>query len=81
MRPVYAEASKNFVRERTDRLLARRRRLGPQGRRTVCWPPNRPDRLYDKQEHLMYIVAEEIADNPTAIARGHKERRTAVRHR
>ena len=29
----------------------------------------------------MYIVAEEIADNPTAIARGHKERRTAVRHR
>jgi hypothetical protein len=46
----------------------------------VCWPPNRPDRLYAKQE-LMYIVAEEIADNPTAIARGHKERRTAVRHR
>jgi len=77
--PVYAEASKNFVRERTDRLLARRRRLGPHGR-MVCWPPNRPDRLYAKQE-LMYIVAEEIADNPTAIARGHKERRTAVRHR
>lgn len=37
-------------------------------------------RLYDKREHLMYIVAEEIADNLTAIVGGHEERRTAVRH-
>lgn len=39
----------------------------------------RLNRLYDKREHLMYIVAEEIADNLTAIVRGHKERRMAVR--
>ena len=40
----------------------------------------RLNRLYDKREHLMYIVAEEIADNLTAIVRGHKERRMALRH-
>jgi hypothetical protein len=38
------------------------------------------NRLYDKREHLMYIVAEEIADNLTAIVPGHEERRMAVRH-
>jgi PAS domain S-box-containing protein len=40
----------------------------------------RLNRLYDKQEHLMYVVAEEIADSLTTIPRGHKERRMAVRH-
>lgn len=40
----------------------------------------RLNRLYDKREHMMYIVAEEVADNLTAVVRGHKERRMAVRH-
>jgi PAS domain S-box-containing protein len=40
----------------------------------------RLNRLYDKPEHLMYIVAEEIADSLTAIVRGPKERRMALRH-
>jgi PAS domain S-box-containing protein len=40
----------------------------------------RLNRLYDKREHMMYIVAEEVADNLTPVVRGHKERRMAVRH-
>jgi PAS domain S-box-containing protein len=41
----------------------------------------RLNRLYDKREHLMYIVAEETADSLTAaVVRDRKERRTAVRH-
>jgi PAS domain S-box-containing protein len=40
----------------------------------------RLNRLYDKREHMMYIVAEEVADILTAVVRGGKERRMAVRH-
>lgn len=40
----------------------------------------RLNRLYDKREHAMHIVAEEVADNLTAIVRAHKERRMALRH-
>jgi len=38
------------------------------------------NRLYDKREHMIYIVAEEVADILTAVVRGGKERRMAVRH-
>ena len=40
----------------------------------------RLNRLYDKREHMIYIVAEEVADILTAVVRGGKERRMAVRH-
>lgn len=40
----------------------------------------RLNRLYDQREHLVYIVAEETADNLTAVVRGPEERRTTVRH-
>jgi PAS domain S-box-containing protein len=40
----------------------------------------RLNRLYDKREHMVYIVAEEVADILTAVVRGGKERRLAVRH-
>src|SRR5688572_5079343 len=39
----------------------------------------RLNRLYDKREHLMQIVAEEVADLPTVGVRDRKERRMAVR--
>ena len=40
----------------------------------------RLNRLYDKREHLMHIVAEEVADNLTSAVRAHKEeRRMALR--
>ena len=39
----------------------------------------RLNRLYDKREHLVYIVAEEIAPKLSADVRGDKERRMAVR--
>ena len=40
----------------------------------------RLNRLYDKREHLMHIVAEETAGNQTALFGDGKERRMAVRH-
>jgi hypothetical protein len=37
-------------------------------------------RLYDREERMMYIVAEEIAGESARVMPGCKERRTAVRH-
>jgi PAS domain S-box-containing protein len=56
---------------RNARPVDVRMRCGTGQAKCLRW-----NRLYDKQEHLMYIVAEEIADSLTAIAR---ERRMAVR--
>jgi len=40
----------------------------------------RLNRLYDKREHRMHIVAEETGDHLTALVGDGKERRLAVRH-
>jgi PAS domain S-box-containing protein len=39
----------------------------------------RLNRLYDKREHLMYIVAEETAENRMRVVRDRAERRAAAR--
>lgn len=38
------------------------------------------NRLYDKREHLMYIVADEIPEKRTRVVRDRAERRAAARH-
>jgi PAS domain-containing protein len=41
----------------------------------------RMHRLYDRREHMMYIVAEEVHDNAAAgVIHAHAERRSAMRH-
>jgi hypothetical protein len=58
--------------------------MGPIDLRVRCRSGSgkslRLNRLYDSQERMMYIVAEEIAGEPARVMPGGKERRTAVRH-
>ena len=37
-------------------------------------------RLYDRQEHMMYVVAEETAAKPAGVIARREERRAAARH-